>query len=174
MGRPPLRPSPEPIRDGGIRSDAPRRRRGRNAQHHDDFAVPNEYRKPDMTYEWKRESVLGKEDNAYMAGLRENGWEPVTLADMPVYGREGETGVVRRDGQVLCARPKELTYEAKVEDYQIARQQVEMNQEAMLGKVFQPGVPRKNAEGYKVKYDSLPPDFRTVKHATDHFTVEND
>ena len=47
----------------------------------DKFAAP---RAPDgWTYEWKRKTVMGWEDPAYMSNLMRTGWEPVPSSRHP-------------------------------------------------------------------------------------------
>jgi len=165
MGRPPLRAEPDAARDT-VRG--PRRRR----QTDDKFAIPPELKTPGVSYEWKKESVLGEEDPQYLSGLLENGWEHVQLSEMPVFGRPGESGAIRRGGQVLMKRPTELTHEARLEDYQIARAQVTGNAKKMMGSDFDAGVPNKGSH-VNVKYDTLPSDAKVFKTATTQLTLED-
>lgn len=169
MGRPPLR-DPEPtIRDGGIRKKTRRRQ-----ANDDPFAIPAHYMKEGIDYNWKRESVFGKEgeeEHSYMAGLKENGWEPVRLSDMPSFGRPGAQGVVRRDGSVLMWRPKELSVEAKVEDYERAKGQVDNNFRRRMSEDPAEGLPLRGAKMGR-KFDGIPSDVRVVRTAVDQLEVE--
>ena len=148
MGRPPLRPQPENIREGQ------QRRRMRATD--DKFAVPQRYKMPGVSYEWKTEAVLGAEDPSYMSGLMENGWEAVPLSEMPSFGREGETGAVRRGGQVLMKRPIDLTKEARLEDFQIARDQVRHNTAKLTGTNPGADLPISTSSRVTTRYDAGP------------------
>lgn len=170
MARPPLRSSDDTnIRDGEIRTRS--RRRGRASD--DKLHIPPEYKNPDLSYEWKRESVLGDDsDHSYLNQQFDNGWEPVDLKDMAFFGRADGSGCVRRDGLILCARPRELTYEARVEDYQIARDVVQQNNARMTGGNFG-DMPNK---GSNVKHriaDDMPKDHAVVKSAVDRFQLDD-
>lgn len=164
MSRPSIRPDAEPMRPG-IRA---RRRR----TNEDNFAIPPELKRPGLSYEWKKESCLGQEDPMYMSSLLDNGWENVQLEEMPCFGREGETGAVRRGGQVLMRRPIELTKEARVEDWQIARAQVKGNAAKMMGADAVEGLPARG-NNMNSKYDQMPGDFGVVKTATTQLTLDD-
>lgn len=56
-----------------------------------------------MTYEWKRYSVLGKEDRQYMARMLRQGWKPVPGERHPETGGYGEEPIII-DGQILMER----------------------------------------------------------------------
>jgi hypothetical protein len=166
MSRPALRP--ESLRDTS--GTAVRRRRRNND---DVFAIPKELRQEGVSYEWKRESCLGEETPMYMSGLKANGWEEVSLAEMPCYGRQGETGVVRINGQVLMKRPTELTIEARVENYEEARDRVLSVSKRMSADVV-PGLPRFNDSRVSTTYkDEMPADARIVKTATTQLTLDD-
>jgi len=168
MGRPPLRHDSEPVRDNL------RKRRRKSTD--DKFEVPKELKIPGQSYEWKTESVLGDEGLhvMHMNGLAENGWEPVQLSEMPHFGRPGESGVVRRGGQILMKRPIELTKEARIEDYQIARAEVD----GVMGRMRSAdptGNPHMPARGNRadVKYDGMPSEYAVVKSATTQLTLDD-
>jgi hypothetical protein len=166
MGRPPLRPENATLREGGLRQ-----RRGRATE--DKLAIPQNLKQPGVSYEWKRESTLGEEDPQYFSSLQDNGWEPVPLSEMPIFGRPGEGGVVRRGGQVLMKRPIELTREAKIEDYQIARQQVLGNNSKLMSQDPAAGMPNR---GSAVKHDfknDMPSDHAIVKSAVDRIQLDD-
>ena len=167
MGRPPLRHDPEPAREN-VR--AVRRRKSTD----DKFAVPKEMKIPGQSYEWKNESVYGQEDHQHMQGLVENGWEPVQLSEMPQFGRPGETGVVRKGGQVLMKRPIELTKEARVEDYHIAKDQVD-GAVARVRNANPTGTDHMPARGNMVQHGhkSMPGEYAVVKNATTQLTLDD-
>jgi hypothetical protein len=164
MGRPPLRAASEPARDG-IRT------RTRRRATEDKMFVPPELKIPGMSYEWKREATLGQEDPQYLSSLMENGWENVSLEEMPNFGRDGDSGVVRRDGQVLMKRPIELTKEARIEDYQIARQQVLGNASKMSGGDVA-GLPVRGGQ-QKTDYRDMPGDFAVSRTATTQIELQD-
>ena len=167
MARPSLRPDPDTVRDGSLRSRSRRRRADDNALY-----VPEEYKQPGMSYEWKKESVLGQEDPSYMSSQMENGWEPVALEKMPRFGRKGEVGVVRREGLVLCERPVELTREAEEEELERARNVVLNNQRKMLGADYGAGMPNRGSK-IRSSYGEAPAGrIPITSQATTRGTVE--
>ena len=93
----------------------------------DQTAVP-----PDWSYEWKRKTLLGKEDPSYEVNLARGGWEPVPVdrhPEMMPAGYKGHT--IELDGMILMERPKELTEEAQGIEKRRARAQV-LAKEAQL------------------------------------------
>jgi hypothetical protein len=111
---------------GAIRS---RKRKGGGAN--DKFHVPLNLVPPGWTYEWKRVSVIGKEDPAYAIEMREQGWTPVPAERHPEFMPDEHKGAIARDGLILMERPEELTREAQEEDRVNALLQVR-NKEAQL------------------------------------------
>lgn len=77
------------------------------------FDVPKHLMEPGWTYEWKRDTVLGKQDDTHMVHLKENGWREVMVEPgsrwsghfMP----QGYTGPIRREGNILMERPSAMT-----------------------------------------------------------------
>lgn len=61
----------------------------------------------DMIYEWKRWSVLGKEDRQYMARMRRKGWNVVPSSRHPETAGEGggEDEPILIEGQILMEIP---------------------------------------------------------------------
>lgn len=57
----------------------------------------------DMVYEWKRYSVLGKEDRQYMAKMMRYGWKAVPGSRHPETGGQGDEPIII-DGQILMER----------------------------------------------------------------------
>ena len=102
-------------RDGKVLS----RKRGSNI---DRFHVPPEMIPDGWSYEWKSQTILGKENTAHMMHMQENGWTPVPASRHTGYFMpEGYEGPILRDDQILMERPKELTQEAREEDIAAAR-----------------------------------------------------
>lgn len=76
-------------------------------------------------YEWKVRSVLGAEDPAREVDLRRRGWEPVEASRHPEMMPRGSTAAdITRKGMVLMERPLELTQEARNNELNAAREQV--------------------------------------------------
>jgi len=96
----------EPVRVDG------RRRNRKGGQQQNPFDVPEHLKRPGLSYEWKRHTVMGKEDYSYTSSMLENGWLAVDAKDMPGFMRPGYDGPVVCDGMILMERPAELTQEA--------------------------------------------------------------
>lgn len=105
----------EPVRAGG------RVRKRKSGQQQNPFDIPEHLKKPGISYEWKRHTVMGKDDYSYTAGMLENGWLAVDSGELPGFMRPGYEGPVIRDGMILMERPQELTDEARDEMLQDAR-----------------------------------------------------
>lgn len=128
-GRPPMRPeaSRAPLRD---------RLRGKKrheAIHTDRFHVPESDLIEGVSFEWKRVSVSGQEDPAYIGAQRRQGWEPVYAEDMPSLALDGYEGAIIKEGLQLMARPQELTDRANKEAQEASRR-------ALLDRQVQMGV----------------------------------
>jgi hypothetical protein len=123
----------EPVHEGAHVPERRRRRRSSLVSEDKFFIPPGEI--PDgSSYEWKRETVLGREDPFYIASMREQGWEPVDPKMHPNWLPPGYTGnAIRREGMILMERPIELTQEAQAEQRTLARKQVR-EAEQRLGK----------------------------------------
>ena len=87
---------------------------------------------PEWTYEWKRKTLLGKEDPSYEVSLSRGGWEPVPLdrhPEMMPLAHKGKT--IEVDGMILMERPKELTDEARRVEERRAKAQVRTKEEQL-------------------------------------------
>jgi len=73
---------------------------------------------------------------------------------------------------VLMKRPIELTKEARIEDYQIARAQVKGNASKMMGADAVEGVPNRGNK-VQVNYDQMPSDARVFKTATTQLELDD-
>ena len=85
------------------------------------------------SYEWKRHTLLGKEDPSYEVAVAQKGWEPVPRsrhAFMMPDNYRGET--IEREGMILMERPQEITDEAKAIELRKAKTQVR-DKEIQLG-----------------------------------------
>ncbi len=87
------------------------------------FFIPPHLPPPGWSWEFKRETVTGMTDPAYMAELMKNGWEPVMYESYPgIFAPEFDDkglpikGPVRIDGQMLMERAEVLTLEARAEE----------------------------------------------------------
>jgi hypothetical protein len=132
---PPVAPKP--------REEDPRARAARRAlelreqSSSDDDGVDKFYIDPrtipdGWSYEWKRLTVLGKEDPSYQVSTARKGWESVPCSrhpNMMPIGYQGET--IEREGMILMERPLEITQEAKARDLRIARAQVRGKEEQL-------------------------------------------
>lgn len=80
-----------------------------------------------MSYEWKRNTIRGKEDAQYQAKLRQKGyWSPVPASRHPElagFGITGDQPIIIED-QMLMERPAELTEERQRRNERKAKQQV--------------------------------------------------
>lgn len=117
----------------GVHSPARIRRRRSNVVE-DPFYIPLDEIPEGLSYEWKRYSVAGQEDPFYIAGMREQGWEPVNPKVHPNWVPPGykEPHIIK-GGQILMERPMELTKEAIAERKHNAKQQIR-DAESRLGK----------------------------------------
>lgn len=104
-----------------------RRRRTANPLEYDPRIVP-----AGMSYEWKRETLLGKPEVEHQIGLRENHWRAVPASRHPHLAQAGEE-IIRRRDLVLMERPKYLTEEAQMEDLQEAMAPIQSMEEVMFG-----------------------------------------
>lgn len=124
--RPPMR---SPMRDEDPRAEAARRAAeirghlGGMDNGTDEFAAPTP---PDgWSYEWKRKTVMGQEDPAYMIHLARVGWEPVPTKRHPeMMPHNGSHSIIERKGMVLMQRPAVITEEAREIELRRARGQV--------------------------------------------------
>jgi hypothetical protein len=87
---------------------------------------------PGRSAEWKRFTVLGQEDPAYMLSLQqEGGWEPVQSYMMPGMMPSGYKGPILRDGMMLMERPQHLTDEARTESLAEAQEVIRVQEERL-------------------------------------------
>ena len=132
-----------PLRDT-LRDDDPRARAARRAaeikghlggninEGTDEFFIDPRAVPEGWTYEWKRKTVLGKEDPAYQVSLARMGWEPVPASRHPEMMPAGMTAAdIERKGLVLMERPREITDEARQIEAQKARQQVRAKEQQL-------------------------------------------
>jgi hypothetical protein len=102
-----------------------REHRGDEIDEGDKFAIDQSIIPEGWDYQWKRHTVLGKDDPSYDVNLRMNGWEPVPAKRHPQMMPSGSAAsAITRDGMILMERPMELTMEAKARDKRKAQLQV--------------------------------------------------
>lgn len=107
-----------------------RNRRRRDAP--DVFKVAKGTIPEGTSYEWKSISVKGRPSDSHQVNLRENGWRPVPAGRHPELLPDGYKGsAIIKDEMMLMERPSYLTDEAKQEDYDLAREQVLIKEQAL-------------------------------------------
>jgi hypothetical protein len=113
------------------RPDAQREpQRRRRFVSEDRFMIEDAEKIPGIDYQWVAASVLGQEQTENLITMREAGWDPVTWQDRPSHARppgltEAALGaVVGRGGMILMSRPSYMGDEARMEDFQRAKNQV--------------------------------------------------
>jgi hypothetical protein len=99
----------------------------------DEFFIDPRDIPPGWSYEWKRKTVLGQEDPAYMVSLARKGWEPVPASRHPHMMPEGwvSTATIERKGLILMERPLELTEEQREIDRRAAINQVRQKEQQL-------------------------------------------
>lgn len=84
------------------------------------------------TYEYKRNTVYGKDDPAYQVSLAQTGWTPVPLSRHPSKMPLGWTGgVIEQDGCILMERPAAITDQIRGRDRKASRDQVRFKEEQL-------------------------------------------
>jgi hypothetical protein len=138
--RPPMRE--EDSRARAARKAAELRAHGAlNEDSIDKFSVPQDYIPDGWEYEWKRKTVLGAEDPAYVVSTARAGWEPVDASRHPDFMPKGWKGAIERDGMILMERPKEIGDDARARERRKAQLQVG-HKEAQLNSAPDGTLPR--------------------------------
>jgi len=135
--RPSMRPA---MREEDPRTRAARRTAelldhfGADETTYDDFYIPASDVPDGWEYQWKRKSLLGMEDPAYMVELYNRGWEPVPASRHPSYMPLGHTGkTIERKGMILMERPLEISRMYQQRALQAARNQVRQKEAQLSG-----------------------------------------
>lgn len=103
------------------------------------------------SYEYRRHTVLGKEDPSYQVMLAQKGWEPVPADRHPELMPMGFRGnTIEREGMILMERPKQITDMANDREYRRAREQMGAK-EAQLHSAPAGTAPRDNKGNSLVK-----------------------
>jgi hypothetical protein len=133
-GRKPMREKMRP-EDARARAEARateiRENRGTLDDGIDEFFVDPKSIPDGWSYEWKRHTLLGKEDPAYQVQLAHSGWEPVPADRHPEMMPIGNYATIERKGMVLMERPLSLTKEAKDIELRRARNQVRAKEQQL-------------------------------------------
>jgi hypothetical protein len=139
-------PEPEPQRREmrtDMREEDPRVRAARRAaeimgnindldEGEDEFYIDQKDVPDGWTYEWKRLTLLNKEDPSYTTQLERKGWEPVPAKRHPSYmPTNSSDAIIERKGMILMERPKEITDEVKRIEMRKARNQIRQKQEQL-------------------------------------------
>lgn len=131
--RPSMRPA---MREEDPRAAAARRAAEIRGHIGDMDEGPDEFRTPSAPpgweYEWKRHTLLGKEDPSYQVELARMGWEPVETARHPnMMPSNGTHHIIERKGMVLMQRPAVISDEIRAIDRQNARKQVQTKEQQL-------------------------------------------
>jgi hypothetical protein len=88
---------------------------------------------PGVTLEWKRYTTIGMRDQSYENKMLEQGWRPVPAKLFPDFmpSDTPPDDPIVRDGNMLMARRKELTDQAREQERRAARQQVQASEAKM-------------------------------------------
>ncbi len=117
----------------------------------DPFFVPPDIIPEGFTYQWNAVSVIGNTDVVLdkLMGYYENHWRPVPAERHPgMFVPYGSKGEIIRGGLRLEERPKYLTDEANAEQVMIAKQQMRIQTESVMGRLGQtlgPGMAAPNS-----------------------------
>lgn len=98
----------------------------------DEFRIDPDVIPDGWRYNWKRKTVLDKEDPSYDVSLARNGWEPVPASrhpEMMPSGAKAET--IMRKGMILMEIPEEIAQERQAIAMREARRQVRSKEEQL-------------------------------------------
>ena len=127
----PVRTRQTPARETDVASapsTGPVRRRVRQGT--DRYAFDKSIVPDGFVYQWKRHSILGQEDPAYMAELHQLGFDPVPAERHPgIFLPADYKGVIVIGGQILMERHIENECEARREDKKKADDQLRGSRE---------------------------------------------
>lgn len=91
-----------------------------------------------MSLQWVTVSVLGQPVPQHRAQFEKKGWTPVHQEDFDgrfdgMFMLKGADGEINFDGLVLMARPQEFTDRARQQDRKNAREQLQIQENALRG-----------------------------------------
>ena len=158
--QPPAPPSDDPRTRAAKRAAELRSHNGALEEGEDKFFIPLNVIPDGWSYEWKRHTLLGKEDPSYDVSVARKGWEAVPRTRHPEMMPSNHQGLtIERDGMILMERPKEITDEAKARELRAARVQVR-DKEVQLGAApsgqFERDAHPQTRPNIKKSYESIP------------------
>ena len=104
----------------------------------DRFHIDRELFPEGMDLQWVTDTVYGQKVPQQRADYEKKGWTPVHQEDFDgrfngLFMQKNEEGEINNGGQVLMARPLELTIEARKRDAHAAKQQLAIKEAALRG-----------------------------------------
>jgi hypothetical protein len=91
----------------------------------DKFYIPPEIIPEGWEYQWKRHTLLGKQDPSYEVQIATKGWEAVPCSRHRFMMPEGHSGeTIEREGMILMEVPKEIADAMRARELRKARDQV--------------------------------------------------
>lgn len=97
----------------------------------DEFYISPDSVPDGWTYNWKRESTMGMNDNHHINQTLQNGWRPVQASRHPGIMPAGYEGPVRKKGLMLMELPAVLTERAMKKHIQESKAEI-LNSEKRL------------------------------------------
>jgi hypothetical protein len=130
----------------------------------DEFAIDARVIPDGWSYEWKRHTILNKEDPSYQVSLARTGWEAVPAYRHPEMMPEKYTGeTIERKGMILMERPLQVTNMVKQQELRKARVQVRDKETQLTGAPAGPNSPFENTNagkpintGIRKSYEAIP------------------
>ena len=98
----------------------------------DEFYIDASIIPEGWSYEWKRHTLLGREDPSYQVSLARAGWEAVPAGRHPeMMPLHSKASIIERKGMILMERPLTLTNEARDVELRRARMQVRAKEQQL-------------------------------------------
>lgn len=98
----------------------------------DEFYIDASIIPDGWSYEWKRHTLLGREDPSYQVSLARAGWEAVPASRHPeMMPLHSKASIIERKGMILMERPQMLTNEARDVELRRARMQVRAKEQQL-------------------------------------------
>jgi hypothetical protein len=108
--------------------------RGSMDEGDDEFFIDPRIIPEGWSYEWKRHTILNKEDPSYQVQLARGGWEGVPAFRHPEMMPQGYEGhLIERKGMILMERPMKITQLARDAELRKARSQVRQKEAQLHG-----------------------------------------
>ncbi len=103
----------------------------------DRFYIPKGMIPEGMSLQWVTSTVYGQDQTQHRAEFERKGWTPVHSEDFDgrfngMFMPKDQDGEINNGGQVLMARPKELTVAAERRDLKKAREQIAIKEAALM------------------------------------------